>query len=66
MKTAGLAVLLFAAGFARYGEGFAPGVALGSLIGAAFWMRVGQHRRGAAHARKIWHSHRADIRGAHR
>lgn len=63
MATAGLLLLLFAAGFARYGEGFAIGVALGAVAGAAFWMRVGQYRRGAGHARSIWHSHQAAIRG---
>lgn len=62
----GLALVLFAAGFARYGDGFAYGVALGSFVGAAFWMRVGQNRRGSAHAFGIWKSHRAAIRGGHR
>ena len=62
----GLLLLLFAAGFARYGEGFAVGVALGMLVGSAFWMRVGQNRRGTAHAYGIWKSHRAAIRGGHR
>lgn len=58
----GLLLLLFAAGFARYGEGFAVGAALGVLVGATFWMKVGQYRRGAGHARSIWRSHQAAIR----
>jgi hypothetical protein len=49
-----LALLLVAAGVARYGEGFAVGVAGGMLVGAAFWMRLGQHRRGYAHGRRLW------------
>lgn len=62
----GLLLLLFAAGFARYGEGFAVGVGLGLVVGAAFWMRVGMHRRGFGHARGIYKSHREAIRGGHR
>lgn len=62
----GLALVLFAAGFARYGEGFAIGAALGLVVGAAFWMRVGQYRRGYAHARGIRRSHWTAIGGGHR
>lgn len=50
-------LLMFAAGFARYGAGFAYGVGLGLLVGANVWMRVGQYRRGYAHARGIRRSH---------
>lgn len=66
MKTIGIALLLFAAGFAHYGEGFAPGAAFGMLVGAVFWMRVGQYRRGYAHARGIRRSHWHAIGGGHR
>lgn len=63
MKYLALALLVFAAGFARYGEGFALGVGLGVAVAAGAAFRAGQYARGYGHARGIRRSHWQAIGG---